>query len=440
MTTNVVGVCERVQHGCWRDYRDDVTKLNPRLAEIIDEIDPESSHRIYRVTYSYGDRIYERPGFYLPSNDEDGVLLSEVGGTVCDDLGYSYMPLTFVLYNSAELYSADDNYVMPVNVFVPGDMFAVYESLSMITNMVDVKPSWSISAGISTVCLLGKISNAVKHQQLRVDYGASLPLPRSLLEQRFVMRKIGRNSNWRCELLMFSGRWLDHTQDKAWMPFYDYLFKIAWYQMRNVRNESRFEELWDSDRFSKYVNETAKRIIVIASSYYPGMTVVNDREWLLPARFLESVYLDKYRLDYAPVLMGPAFLGNESYESKTVYYSGNYNVLYLNDGGGRSSNLSVGFKELERLCALFCSVDGFVKNSKGDGLIGHNINIMSGDVVFVRFFYGGTAATGGALFLNSCSLGRYDSDLESLLHGRLSGYGLPAFAAFLRSCVQISIQ
>ena len=87
MTTNVVGVCERVQHGCWRDYRDDVTKLNPGLAEIIDEIDPESSHRIYRVTYSYGDRIYERPGFYLPSNDEDGVLLSEVGGTVCDDLG-----------------------------------------------------------------------------------------------------------------------------------------------------------------------------------------------------------------------------------------------------------------------------------------------------------------------------------------------------------------
>ena len=51
----------------WKEIRDKVAKVNAALANIIDQIDPDSRFPLYSVRYPYGSIIVEEGVFYLPT-------------------------------------------------------------------------------------------------------------------------------------------------------------------------------------------------------------------------------------------------------------------------------------------------------------------------------------------------------------------------------------
>ena len=51
----------------WKEIRDKVAKVNAALANIIDQIDPDSRFPLYSVCYPYGSTIVEEGVFYLPT-------------------------------------------------------------------------------------------------------------------------------------------------------------------------------------------------------------------------------------------------------------------------------------------------------------------------------------------------------------------------------------
>lgn len=427
---------EGVRCGCWKDFREDFANLNDQFVNVIDEVDPDDSCKIYSLQYRYGEKVFDDAGFYLPGNQALS-LLGDDDKDIVNDLCYACIPLFTMLKNSVELYAATHDYVAPINIFYPGDIGGIYESLTYVLRLaVDLRPSWVLSAGANTVCFLGKTSNATKHRRLCLAYGIDAPAPRTLIEQRHVIRAVGRKSAWRCELLVFGRGWMDHKDDKRWMPFYYHMLKTAWYQQRVERNDGRVASLWRSERFSARVNAIAKSIIYIITGYSPGFATVNNREQLLPAKFIEQAYMNEYGIDYAPVLMGPAFLGNRPRDSKTVYFSNNYNTVPIE--ASLDHPVLSGFKELERLYALFAGMVGFKRGENGGDLTESGFRDDNSEVSF-KVFYGGTVPTGKSMFLSSGDMAKYNEEVNEMLHRPyFIRNNLPVLATFLHSCIQIT--
>ena len=101
----------------WKDVRDDVAKVNPAFASIVDELDPGKDFPLYLAHYPYGSVIVDEGKFYLPT--ADGALASmdslKIPQSIKDDFEYSgvNIPAGIVLDKSIELSIKYETNVLP---------------------------------------------------------------------------------------------------------------------------------------------------------------------------------------------------------------------------------------------------------------------------------------------------------------------------------------
>lgn len=208
----------------WFEVRDKVKKVNPRLSDIIDEIDPSQKFPLYIARYPYGSMIVNEGEFYIPSTLGSIVPISDkqIDPKTREELTYSGMglPAGVVIEHTAHESVTTSQQILPLGVVGQGSIFALWKKLDEELSFHPIN-MFTITAGDRFIFMVPKISNILWHKNLKRDFNISLPPPVSLLDQWEIFKAIvhhpDTNCNWATELLFFSKIWFEKIKnDKNW--------------------------------------------------------------------------------------------------------------------------------------------------------------------------------------------------------------------------------
>lgn len=318
----------------WKDVRQEVK--NAELVRIIDNLDPGKKLRFLRLQYSYGSTIVHEGNIQIPIERDKCVPLQDplVPSYVKELLNYSTIPLGLLLNKASEIFIETNQRIIPLNILKPGYLFGLFETLSILSNSPEPTPVWSVFAGARSAFMLPKITDALSHRRLRLEFGLPSDPPKSPLEHCSIFSAINQcqppERRWHSNVLLFSSDWFKNDfRDPAWLSFQNYLFKLGWshtkFKFDNVGQQILWEALASAiaERRLKprpYLIDTVKHLISIGMGAIPGFQVSDDSEMALPTQCIENAYLNVYNLDYSPILIYPHILQNTLDETPVYYF------------------------------------------------------------------------------------------------------------------------
>ncbi len=157
----------------WQDIRHAVKQTNPELGAIIDELSPDKNYRLIKCKYKYGDYIVDEGKPVLPTENGlktlDELLLESKSAHDLKGLTYSQIPLLLLLHNTAEVFTASNGRIIPLNLFFPGSLLGLFETVDYLFN----RPSnakWCVSSGSRSILMLPKITDKNRLKNLRLEF------------------------------------------------------------------------------------------------------------------------------------------------------------------------------------------------------------------------------------------------------------------------------
>ena len=327
--------------GTWKDFSQDVHTANPTLAALIDELNPDESFQLIKAKYLYGESITELGTIRVPNAEGQNVPYTDSSVTpdLQKALGYCPTPLVLQLQNCSEVYSTAQERIIPLNVFYPGDLFGLFETLMPLTGS-PIKPYWSVFSGIRSVFMSPKVSNSRGHGRLRKHYRSQQGTTSMLQEQWHILKNIvndpGTNASpWHSEVILFTTRWFERQDDNlAWLKFYNFLLEQSWVQSKNIRIANELAPLWA--KYTSYLGtrnynpgiymlSTLLHCLYIAHGAAPGFNIIgSDHSLRLPNSRIEYAYDQIYGelRGYLPALIAACPLHHA--KERPLYYSLNY--------------------------------------------------------------------------------------------------------------------
>lgn len=318
----------------WEQVRQDFSKLNPALYQLIEKLSPNENYSFIWARYLYGDSIVKNGKLQLPVGDELVSIDSpKVPSLVRRKLSYSPIPLSFLLNKSSEVYTVCGQRIIPVKYFEPGNLFGLFETIDYMLCRGSSCPVWNVSAGARFLFFLPKISETNGYNRMKKMYDLPSMPPLEFQEQWSVFRLLAlqspENDLWFSDVLFFTKEWFSCKNDsKEWVDFKNFLYAQGWIHTHYVREETDIK-LEDQIFFSMitkrnlkprpYLINTIKHLVGIAKGFVPGFKVANDLT-AAPISLIQDVYMDAYRLSYLPTMMHPYSL--LSYNKNVfLYYS-----------------------------------------------------------------------------------------------------------------------
>src|SRR3989339_524956 len=317
----------------WHDVKDEVASVNPKLAEILNQLKPGKGLTLFKAKYPFGAKILENGIFYLPAKDGSVVSVydPQIPNTMREKLAYNPVPVALVLKNTCEVFADSENRFIPFKIFMPGEIFGTWE-------LVDPKvfkqqaQNWDFKAGVRSIFMLPKISEHLSHARLRHQYGVRLSAPKYLSEHHQVFTKIANHpefsEEWYNEIIFFPEDWLIQAKHAthSWIALNYFLLQETWIQSLIWRSQVSLELIWQSlsqeidKRNMKprhYLVNTVKHLIMIGIGSIPAFAPALD-SICAPIKGLQAVYQNEYGLKYTPTIMIPQHL---SKKTSPVYYS-----------------------------------------------------------------------------------------------------------------------
>ena len=322
----------------WEAARNSVNDIAPELANIIDQISPDTEYPLYRVKYPFGFNLLENGLFHLPDEHGNPVLLSDkrIPESVRADLDYNLgcTPVSLLLEKGLEIYTQFSDHIIPFHVFQPGELLGLSRVLEVTDVCIANNPfNWNISSGVRS-CFMGcKISRSNCHNKLKKHFSVSSDVPKALNYHWQVFREIytgavhiEQTPEWQSEILLFSRAWFEHRHDPAWQALWLYLYRTE----RSLTAFWRNHFSWNLTflKINKYaqlkpaqldLTKIVKNLLSIATGSMLGFAPAENDQFL-PASLLTNVYHDIYELPkYAPLLLQPTYFGMQNHSP--VYYS-----------------------------------------------------------------------------------------------------------------------
>ena len=324
----------------WKAIRSRVKAVNTEFAELVDQVNPDSSYRLYVAKYPFGAQILENGKFFLQGENGKPIpFLSEsIPVQIREDLDYNLAtnPIAMVLQNNLEMFVALEDRIVPVSIISPGKMFGLWRCMDKVglpENQENFSHTsmfiWGMTAGARSIFMLPKISEALAHNKLKLATQITADKPNSLSDHWKIFRDIAQQKDfsdkWEVEILFFSKKWADALNDPAWLPVRDYLFNMVWKNTGFGRNQyvwnltfTRIQAL-RKIKASPNIADTVKHLLAMGTGAYPGFRpALNDD--LLPLQGLQQAYMDYYEVEYAPLIMQPSTFDFRS-QQDPAYYS-----------------------------------------------------------------------------------------------------------------------
>lgn len=321
----------------WKNVRKAVEAVNKPLAKIIDNLDPSPEYALYKASYPFGCESVREGKLYLPNSE--GTMLplnnSNLPKEFGEQLSYNVEtnPVSLILKNQFEIYLelADRSVILPTGLASPGNLISLGRVLHAQHGFLQPPFLWNISAGVRSLFMLPKISAAAGYKKLKRQFDIHVDEPpKSLLDHWEVFKEIGNNPNfgemWTAEILYFGKKWFEHLDDKEWVYFSHYLYKVGWTTTEYYRNQFIWELIYSLIKKKRrlkpnpYVADTAKHLIAMGVGAAPGFgPAMSDIAG--PISKIQRAFKDHYPIgDYAPIIMQPKLLDLQK-KNDTVYYS-----------------------------------------------------------------------------------------------------------------------
>ena len=351
--------------GTWKDFSQDVHTANPTLAALIDELNPDKSFQLIKAKYLYGESITELGSICVPNAEGQNVPYTDSSVTpdLQKALGYCPTPLVLQLQNCSEVYSTAQERIIPLNVFYPGDMFALFEILTPLTGS-PIKPYWNVSSGVRSVFMSPKVSNSRGHGRLRKHYQFPHGTTTNLQDQWYILKDIvnrlePNESPWHSEVLIFTARWFEcQDNNVAWLRFYNFLLEQSWIQSRNTRITYELAPFWaeyisylgkKNYAPSIYTANTLLNCLYIAHGTASGFNIIGGEDSLrLPNKKIEYAYEEIYGelRGYIPAII--AACPRHHANNRPLYYSLNHHSA-LNGAPEMRSRSNSNMTDLKQL-------------------------------------------------------------------------------------------
>jgi len=325
----------------WQDAREGVKQVNPKLAAIIDNIDPDDSYKLYRVRYPFGSMIFTEGTVNIPNKSREIVPITHptISNEIREDLTYRTIPMGLMLKKAGEVHFNLDHRLIPLTVISEGRLFGLWESLDP-TYSYFIQLSWNMSSGVKSMFMLPKIAEASGYKRLQKTFGIRLNAPKQLKDQWLVFKKIANSpgfaSSWCSEVLYFSKKWFDTlNNDASWQSLKNHFYEIGWNQSMYWRSTITLKLIWqqfaaitrrDNIKCGAYQLETLKHLISMGVGALPCFSANNKNDLVAPISKLQEVFLDIYELEYIPTIMFPQHLTMNG-EKNSGYYSINEPTL-----------------------------------------------------------------------------------------------------------------
>jgi len=337
----------------WENIRDKVRSINLQLFNIIERISPDKRYPLIKADYNFGNMIV-KDGIASIPNDE-GVLTAithpNFPSKIKEQLSYSPIPLFLVLENASEVFVETTSRVIPLNIFYPGKLLGLFESLDYLVGRKSTS-KWCVSAGARNLFTLPKINEESGFKKLKIAFNLDSNMkPRYLSDHWNIFSKIAQHKNFNCpwknEVIFFTKNWFTNaSKDTEWLIFRDYIFKNAWYQAQFAISKIGLNLSWEdfsaaiSARKLKpipYLMDHVKQLMLIAAGRMSGFRAADNSNQAGPLHELQQVLIDIYTLKkYFPTIMHLCSIESETH--LPMYYSLSYPTLLEGLPFNHSSN------------------------------------------------------------------------------------------------------
>jgi hypothetical protein len=322
----------------WKQVRKEVAEVNPALAKIIDEINPDGKHLLFKIKYPYGSEILRKSVFYVPNGNGDLVTLKDADKDIQNELcynGYSN-PVILVLKKTLELSVTFQERSLPPYEFAcisAGRLFGTYWVLTGKNSHHPVF-SWNMTSGSRSIFMLPKISEMERHRKLQKMFNIKASVPARQIDHWHVFRELAAHKDfpeaWQTEILCFSKDWFEHQADKAWLPFNHYLLQSAWkasdFRQNNIFWNLLFSIILSSTntKLSPFIDDTVRYLYAIAVGAAPGFAPATNSN-NAPIKGIQEIYAECYgQKKYPPIILQPSLFSLDREVSEPVYYSMNF--------------------------------------------------------------------------------------------------------------------
>jgi hypothetical protein len=313
----------------WKEARKDIARVKPAFSAKVDEISPDDSLKLYRVSYPFGSDILKNGKLFLPDGKGGTLPIDspDLDKSIKDDLQYSpNMPIGMVINNSIELYSNVMERTIPWVPMFPGRIFSLWgmlqasETISMKGNI------WNIVAGSRSLLMLPKISQTGGYNRIKKLFSLQSAMPTGLTDQWPLFKELANTpafeEPWHAELIFFSKEWSTKLHEPDWMPLKYYLLHTGWLDTSFLRDQAVFNFAFSMALLEKnlkpnpYLTDTVKHIYSVGRSTSPGFCVAKDN-LAGPVSRYQEVFADDYGLKFTPTMMHSSYLN----QTNPVYYS-----------------------------------------------------------------------------------------------------------------------
>lgn len=320
----------------WSDIRNQVFTKNPKLAEIIDELDPGPSYKLFQAEYAYGDYIVRDGVPYYPSTTGElrDLEHEKVDSLLKEELTYSTIPLFITLEKANEVFIDTGARLIPLNLFHSGSILGLFETVDGLFQK-KAHAIWSVSAGARSIFMLPKINESSGYKKLRGTF--SLP-PNLKLQNAHdhwnLFRSMASHQNfegeWSNKVVYFGKKWFQRQgQDILWQKFYHYLIGEAWNQAQFAIEKIELSVLWENFldalaqrriKPSPYLASQVRHLMLIGTGTWPGFRPADQSEEIAPTIGFQKAIMNIYELkNYLPSIMHiqPTHMPS----SDPIYYS-----------------------------------------------------------------------------------------------------------------------
>lgn len=427
----------------WEDIRERVQAVNQPLAGLIDAISPDKHYPLVKASYRYGDSVVKDGTTYLPVSKDKGLLpiTDPLFKTALKDyLTYSPIPLFLTLQNANEVYIHAYQRTVPLNLFYPGSLLGLFESLDVLYGRFATAP-WSVSAGARNLFMLSKLNEQSGFKKLRKAYDLNAKLqPRHLTDHWQLFQAIAQHKDftqpWQNEVLFFTKNWLlQPKNDVHWVRFKDYLVGQAWHQAQFAIGKIALNLTWE--RFAEviakrnlkptsYMMDQVRHILLVALGRWPGFKVADTTNRVAPIEGLQNAIIDIYNLKkHLPTLLH--INSSEDDRNIPLYYSLSLPILLEGppSGGPSQSTIMIDARKMKQI------IDTLIPTFKE--LNGREaIQLQKTD-----FDYFHVELDPYNEILSSQQLSAFDKSLFAL-QPKFPGRSFCATSQFWRGCVRIS--
>jgi len=428
----------------WQEARTAIQKSDSVLAEIIDDIDPDSEYTLLKANYPFGTTILRNGLIYLPDKNNQTAPITNCGLTpsLSNAINYSHVPLGVIVKNAIEIfYDIQNNIqskIFSIASFDSGFHMGIWEHLGCGT-------PYTITSGARSLYMIPKISISTSHKKLKMHYGIKQPPPKNLYSQWKIFNEIYKSLEfaqpWTSELIFFTKKWADKlaSNNPKWSNLKNFILRQGWNHSGYGRKKVGFAFMLQalSHTFENqgikpdpYLTDTLQHLMLIASGELPGSTPYKGDNRAGPLDEIQKVYVDTYGLKtYVPTIMQPQHLKADL--SSPVYYSLQTPTLLNSSRKMKTKNSNVDdIRDLKEMITLLQSIS-FENNLEIDGI---NIKQLINSTHF-EFFHCPTCAYGSEI-RPATEMPVSDADL--LYSSTSDNKRFADNGSFVRGCVRIS--